>query len=111
VKRGSIEYGHGAVGPNAPALLAQAFVIKPCHVLPQSPRSRLRPGGRALIGPIAHRLREPRRGGVIVVRFREDREIVLTRPVVGLPNDTLQVSNGRRWVSERCQTVNGVTQR
>ena len=96
-----IDYGIVAVVAIALALLAQAFLVKPYRIPSESMAGTLRPGDRVLVNRVVYRLRDPHRGDIMVFRFPEDRNVVFIKRIVGVPGDTLQVREGRLWVSGR----------
>ena len=61
----------------------------------------LRPGDRVLVNRVVYRLRDPRRGDVIVFAYPRDTAVAFIKRVVGVPGDVLQVRGGRLYVNGR----------
>ncbi len=83
------------------ALLIQAFIVKPYAIPSASMAGTLRPGDRVLVNRAVYRLRDPRRGDVIVFAYPRDTAVAFIKRVVGEPGDVLQVRGGRLYVNGR----------
>ena len=87
------------------AALLQAFVIKPYLIPSESMATTLEIGQRVLVDRVTYHLREIERGDVIVFHEPERAAArpapgaiegdVLIKRVIGLPGDTLSLSDGR----------------
>jgi len=111
-----VDYGLTALVAIAMAVVVQSFVIKPYLIPSTSMANTLVPGQRVLVDRMVYRYRAVHRGDIIVFRRPCPPHDVLIKRVVGLPGDTLSVSNGDLYVNGRRLTepyvdkVNGVVE-
>ena len=88
--------------------VAQAFQVEQYSMEPT-----LLPHDRVLVDKFLYRLRQPRRGDVIVLRYPLNPQRNYIKRIVALPGDTLQVKNGTLFINGtavRESYVNGVPQ-
>lgn len=103
MKRAILDYGIVAVVALTLALLVQAFVVKPYRIPSVSMERTLMVGDRVLVNRLVFHFRAVRHGDVIVFKWPRDRSVVFIKRVVGLPGDTISLSDARLY-------VNGVVQ-
>jgi len=94
-----IDYTLTALVAIAMAVVVQSFVIKPYLIPSTSMANTLVPGQRVLVDRMVYRYRSVHRGDIIVFRRPAPPNDVLIKRVVGLPGDTLSVSNGHLSVN------------
>ena len=59
----------------------------------------LQEGQYLIVNRLAYFLDEPERGDIIVLHFPNDRSRDFIKRIVGLPGDTVEISNGEVWVN------------
>ena len=96
-----LDYAVVAVVAVVLALAIQAYVMKPYAIPSGSMLGTLRPGDRVLVNRVVYRLRQPRRGDVIVFKYPRNQSVVFIKRVVGVPGDVLAVHAGRLYVDGR----------
>ena len=88
--------------------VAQAFQVEQYSMEPT-----LLPHDRVLVDKFLYRLRQPRRGDVIVLKYPLNPQRNYIKRIVALPGDTLQVKDGKLFINAtqvREPYVNGVPQ-
>ncbi|MDQ7842799.1 MAG: signal peptidase I [Armatimonadota bacterium] len=88
--------------------VAQAFQVEQYSMEPT-----LLPHDRVLVDKFLHRLRQPRRGDVIVLRYPLNPERNYIKRIVALPGDRLELREGRLFINNMPVAepyVNGVPQ-
>jgi len=88
--------------------VAQAFQVEQYSMEPT-----LLPHDRVLVDKFFYRLRQPRRGDVIVLRYPLNPQRNYIKRIVGLPGDTLEMRGGALYVNGRRTTepyLNGTPQ-
>jgi signal peptidase I len=99
-RRPAVEYAIIAVCAIALALLIQAFVVKPYRIPSESMTNTLKVGDRVLVNRVVYHFRHPRRGDIIVFQSHAV-GMTLIKRVIGVPGDTLSLSNGSVYVNGR----------
>ena len=79
------------------AVLINLFVAQGTYVHGQSMEPNLHTDQRLIVEKVSYRLRDPRRGDIVVVRV-PDHEVPLIKRVIGLPGETVEIREGRVWV-------------
>lgn len=74
--------------------VGQSFVVEGSSMLPN-----LRDGERLLVEKITYRFRDPSHGEVVVFHHPNERSKRLIKRVIGVPGDTVTVSQGRVYVN------------
>ena len=98
--RVALDYAVTAAVAVALAFLVQAYVVKPYRVPTPSMANTVKAGERVLIDRTVYHYRSIRRGDIIAFRGPAAVDhIVLLKRVVGLPGDTLSLSDGRLYVN------------
>lgn len=75
--------------------LIRAFLIQPFLVSGQSMAPNFGSGDYLLVDQITYRLREPRRGEVIVFRYPQNESTYFIKRVIGLPGERVEIKNGK----------------
>jgi signal peptidase I len=71
------------------------YLFQPFIVTGQSMQPNIRDGEYLIIDEISYRFGDPNRGDVVVIRSPQDPSQFLIKRVIGLPNETLDISRGR----------------
>lgn len=71
------------------------FIIQPFYVKGASMEPNFHDHEYLIIDEISYRLREPRRGEVIVFRYPYDRSQYFIKRLIGLPGETIKIENGQ----------------
>jgi signal peptidase I len=114
-RRSLAEYAVVALCAVGVALLVQAFLVRPYRIPSESMAATLVPSDRVLVNRVIYRLRDPRRGEIVVFDSAAVGHILIKR-VVGLPGDVISVDggsvfvNGRRLVEPYVRRVDGQTE-
>lgn len=85
------------------AMLVQAFVMKPFTIHQVSMQPTLLEGDRILLNRMSYHFRDPERGDVVVFHSPVTEGEDLVKRVVGVPDDTIAIKEGKLY-------VNGVAQ-
>ena len=93
------EYGVILVVALAVAFLLQAFVVKPYRIPSPSMAPTLEPDDRVLVARFLYRFTTPARGDIAVFKYPLDTRVVFIKRVIGLPGDTLSLSDGHVYVN------------
>jgi len=96
-RRSIAEYAVVALCAVGVALLVQAFLVRPYRIPSESMAATLVPHDRVLVNRVIYRLREPRRGEIVVIDSAAVGRILIKR-VVGLPGDVISVDGGSVFV-------------
>jgi signal peptidase I len=76
--------------------VAQAFQVEQYSMEPT-----LLPHDRVLVDKILYRLRQPRRGDVIVLKYPLNPQRNYIKRIVALPGDSLEVNDGKLFVNKK----------
>ena len=76
------------------ALVIRTFVIQAFKIPTGSMRTTLIEGDRILVNKFIYRFAQPKRGDVIVFVSPEDKKKDFIKRLVGLPGETIQISDG-----------------
>jgi signal peptidase I len=79
------------------AVLINLFVAQGTYVHGQSMEPNLHTDQRLIVEKLSYRLREPRRGDIVVVRV-EGYDVPPIKRVIGLPGETIEIREGHVWV-------------
>ena len=77
------------------------FLVQPFFVRGASMEPTYNDGEYLLIDQLSYRLREPRRGEVIVFRFPDNRSQFFIKRIVGLPGETVTIVDGRVMITNQ----------
>src|SRR3990167_2651214 len=95
------------------ALIIRTFVVQAFKIPTGSMRTTLMEGDRILVNKFIYKFTEPKRGDVIVfvAPSPEDKKKDFIKRLVGLPGETIQISNGsilirseERRVGKECRS-------
>ncbi len=93
-----LEYAILAVVAVAVALLIQAFLVKPYRIPSESMEDTLLIGDRVLVDRVSWRMSDPERGDIVVFHPPFPGPVLIKR-IVGLPGDTITLSEGDVYVN------------
>lgn len=77
------------------ALVFTNFIIINAEVPSGSMRDTIWEGDRLFGFRLAYKFSEPKRGDIIIFKFPDDETQNYVKRVIGLPNDIVQIKNGR----------------
>src|SRR3989304_3626035 len=81
-------------------LLIRAYVAQPFLVSGSRMEPNFNNGNYLLIGEFTYRFRPPERGEVIVFRYPNNPQTFYIKRVIGLPDETVVIDNGKISVAE-----------
>jgi len=90
------------------ALIIRTFVVQAFKIPTGSMRTTLMEGDRILVNKFIYRFTQPKRGDVIVFISPEDKKKDFIKRLVGLPGETIQISNGSILVNNKPAEENSV---
>jgi len=90
------------------ALIIRTFVVQAFKIPTGSMRTTLMEGDRILVSKFIYRFTQPKRGDVIVFISPEDKKKDFIKRLVGLPGETIQISNGTILVNNKPVEENSV---
>jgi len=76
------------------------FLFQPFLVRGQSMEPNFRDGDYLIVDEISYRLREPKRGEVIVFEYPENPDQKFIKRIVGLPGETVEIGDGKIRINE-----------
>lgn len=82
------------------AFLIRAFVMESFIVDGGSMRPTLEDSQRVLVNKISYRLRDPKRGEIIVFPYPGYEDRILIKRVMGLPGDKIEVNRGKLFIND-----------
>ena len=83
------------------ALVIRTFVIQAFKIPTGSMRTTLIEGDRILVNKFIYRFAQPKRGDVIVFVSPEDKKKDFIKRLVGLPGETIQISDGAILINNK----------
>jgi len=90
------------------ALIIRTFVVQAFKIPTGSMRPTLIEGDRILVNKFIYKFREPKRGDVIVFISPEDKKKDFIKRLIGLPNETIRISDGSILVDGKSVEENSV---
>jgi len=90
------------------ALIIRTFVVQAFKIPSGSMRTTLIEGDRILVNKFIYRFTQPKRGDVIVFIAPEDKKKDFIKRLVGLPGETIQISDGAILVNNKPVEKNSV---
>mgnify|MGYP002656815003 CR=1 FL=1 len=81
------------------ALVFSNFIIINAEVPSGSMRDTIWEGDRLFGFRLAYKFSEPKRGDIIIFKFPDDETQNYVKRVIGLPNDIVQIKNGRVYIN------------
>lgn len=76
------------------ALILTQFIIFNAVVPTGSMEATIMTGDRLIANRLAYLFSEPKRGDIIVFKFPDDENITYTKRIIGLPGETVEISQG-----------------
>ena len=83
------------------ALIIRTFVVQAFKIPTGSMRPTLIEGDRILVSKFIYRFKEPRQGDIIVFKSPEDKKKDFIKRLIGLPGDTVEISNGSILINDK----------
>ncbi len=83
------------------ALIIRAFVVQAFKIPTGSMRPTLIEGDRILVNKFIYKFKEPKRGDMLVFVSPEDKKKDFIKRLVGLPEETLEISNGTILINDK----------
>ncbi|KKQ21695.1 signal peptidase I [Candidatus Wolfebacteria bacterium RIFCSPLOWO2_01_FULL_38_11] len=80
-------------------LIIRYFLIQPFLVNGASMEPNFRDGDYLLIDEVSYKFNKPERGEVIVFRYPGDESFFYIKRIIGLPNETIEISDGQIKIS------------
>lgn len=90
-----LEVSEVAVVAIVAVVIIRTFLVQPFLVAGDSMMPVFRNGDYLLVDELTYRLREPKRGEVIVFRYPEDERQFFIKRIIGLPGERVEISSGK----------------
>jgi signal peptidase I len=71
------------------------FLFQPFIVKGESMAPNFKPGDYLIVDEISYRFSDPQRGSVVVFKYPKDETQRFIKRIIGLPNETVEVKNGK----------------
>lgn len=81
------------------ALLINLFLAQATRVYGQSMEPNLHTDQRLVVEKVSYNFHAPRRDDIVVLKVREDSQELLIKRVIGLPGETIRISNGVVYIN------------
>jgi signal peptidase I len=81
-------------------LAINLFLAQPRTVHGQSMEPNLHEKERVIVDLVTYRFRAPQRGEIIVLKLPDSHTDPLIKRVVGLPGDTIEITNGKVFIND-----------
>jgi signal peptidase I len=91
-------------------LTINLFLAQPRTVHGDSMEPNLHEKQRVIVDLVSYRFRDPQRGEIIVLKLPNSHSDPLIKRVVGLPGDTIEITNGQVYINDELLTEPYVTQ-
>lgn len=75
--------------------LFQPFIVKGESMVPT-----FQSGDYLIVDEISYRIKSPERGDVVVFKYPLDTTQRFIKRIIGLPGETVQIKNGKVWISQ-----------
>ncbi len=83
------------------ALVIRTFIVQAFKIPTGSMRPTLIEGDRILVNKFIYKFKKPKRGDVIVFISPEDKKKDFIKRLIGLPGETIEISNGNILIDNR----------
>lgn len=98
-KNKTLEWFKSLIWAVAIALFIRAFLIGNFKIPSTSMVPTLKVGDRLLSNNVIYRLREPKRGEVVIFKYPEDPKRDFVKRMIGLPGERVMIKNGRIFIN------------
>lgn len=82
----------------AAALFIKSYVIINANIPSGSMENTIMTGDRLFGNRLAYKKKEPKRGDIIIFKFPDDETENYVKRVIGLPNETVYIENGKIYI-------------
>ncbi|MDA9101343.1 signal peptidase I [Omnitrophica bacterium] len=77
------------------AIIIRTFLLGPYKIPTGSMRPTFMEGDRIFVDKVSYRFHEPERGDIIVFKYPVDKKKDYVKRLIGLPNETLKIQDGK----------------
>lgn len=77
------------------------FIVQPFFVRGESMFPAFHDKDYLIVDELSYRFHDPKRGDVIIFRFPQDPSQYYIKRIIGLPEETVEVKDGKVWVANR----------
>ncbi|NLD48468.1 MAG: signal peptidase I, partial [Clostridiaceae bacterium] len=81
------------------ALMINRFVIVNAFIPTESMSETIEPKDRVLANRLHYKVSDPKRGDIVVFRFPDNEEVLYVKRIIGLPEDTVEVKEGKVFIN------------
>ena len=81
------------------AIAVNAFIIVNAKVPTGSMERTIMTNDRIVASRLSYKFSAPERGDIVVFRFPDDRHVLYVKRIIGLPGDTVEMTNGTVYIN------------